>query len=49
MMMDTNPAQDWDVVWNYTMGLPEDNGFEKAISLNPSIQMDYTLFPVEDM
>lgn len=27
--MDTKPAQDWDVVWDYTMGLPEDNGFEK--------------------
>ena len=27
MMMDTKPAQDWDVVWDYTMGFPEDNGF----------------------
>ena len=27
-LMDTQtPIQDWDVVWNYTMGLPEDNGF----------------------
>lgn len=22
------PAQDWDVVWDYTMGLPENNGFD---------------------
>lgn len=28
MMMDTKPAQDWDVVWDYTMGLPENNGFD---------------------
>ena len=27
--MDTKPTQDWDVVWDYTMGLPEGNGFEK--------------------
>ena len=39
MMMDTKPAQDWDVVWDYTMGLPEDNGFEKVINLNPTIEM----------
>lgn len=29
MMMETTSAQDWDVVWDYTMGLPEENGFEK--------------------
>lgn len=29
MMMVPTPAQDWDVVWDYTMGMPEDNGFEK--------------------
>lgn len=28
MMMETTSAQDWDVVWDYTMGLPEDNGFD---------------------
>mgnify|MGYP002800297950 CR=1 FL=1 len=28
MMMDTKPAQDWDIVWDYTMGLPEENGFD---------------------
>lgn len=26
--------QDWDIVWDYTMGLPEDNGFTKTISGN---------------
>ena len=25
--MDTKPAQDWDVAWDYTMGFPEDNRF----------------------
>lgn len=39
MMMETTPAQDWDVVWNYTMGLPEENGFEKAINTNPQVEM----------
>lgn len=39
MMMDTKPAQDWDVVWDYTTGMPEDNGFEKVINLNPEIEM----------
>lgn len=33
------PAQDWDVAWDYTMGLPEDNGFEKVISSNPQIEI----------
>ena len=28
MMMDTKPAQDWDIVWDYTMGLPENNEFD---------------------
>ena len=32
-------AQDWDVVWDYTMGLPEDNGFEKFVEGSPSIKM----------
>lgn len=27
MMMDTKPAQGWDVAWDYTMGFPEENGF----------------------
>ena len=33
------PVIDWDVAWDYTMGLPEDNGFEKAIDTNPQIKM----------
>ena len=33
------PVIDWDVVWDYTMGLPEENGFEKVVSGSPSIQM----------
>ena len=37
--METTSAQDWDVVWDYTMGLPEDNGFEKAIDANNQIEM----------
>lgn len=28
------PVIDWDVVWDYTMGLPEDNGFTKTVSGN---------------
>lgn len=47
-MMVPPPAQDWDVVWDYTMGLPEDNGFEKVISGNPAINMTSTslsIFP----
>lgn len=39
MMMDTKSRADWDVAWDYTMGLPEENGFEKVISLNPQIEM----------
>ena len=39
MMMDKKPVQDWDVAWDYTMGLPEDNGFEKVINANPQIEM----------
>lgn len=39
MMMNTKPAQDWDVVWDYMMGLPEDNGFEKVINANPQIEI----------
>lgn len=38
-MTATAPAQDWDVVWDYTMGLPEDNGFEKVIDASPEIEM----------
>lgn len=37
--MDTKPAQDWDVAWDYTMGLPEDNGFEKLVNRSPLIEM----------
>lgn len=36
--MDTKPAQDWDVVWDYTMGLPEENGFDILIDLRVSIE-----------
>ena len=39
MMMETRPAQDWDVIWDYTMGLPEENGFEKIVEGSPSIEM----------
>ena len=37
--METKPAQDWDVAWDYTMGMPEENGFEKVVSGSPSVQM----------
>ena len=37
MMMDTKPTQDWDVAWDYTMGLPEENGFEKYVQGAPTI------------
>lgn len=33
------PAQDWDVVWDYAMGLPEENGFEKTVNRSPLIEM----------
>lgn len=39
MMMDTKPTQDWDVVWDYMMGLPEENGFEKLVEGSPLIKM----------
>ena len=26
--MDTKPAQGWDIVWDYAMGLPENNEFD---------------------
>ena len=39
MMMDTKPAQNWDVVWDYTMGLPEENGFEKFVEGTQFIKM----------
>lgn len=38
MMMDTKPAQDWDVVWDYTMGFPENNGFD--ILINPLVSIE---------
>ena len=28
MMMETRPTQDWNIIWDYTMGLPENNGFD---------------------
>lgn len=40
MMMETTPVQDWDVAWDYTMGLPEDNGFEKAVAAAPKLTLD---------
>lgn len=38
-MMVSRPAQDWDIVWDYTMGLPEENGFEKFVEVSPLIKM----------
>lgn len=38
-MMAATPARDWDVVWNYTMGFPEDNGFEKVNERSSLIEM----------
>lgn len=37
--METKPTQDWDVVWDYMMGLPEENGFEKFVEGSPLIKM----------
>ena len=28
MLMDTKPTQNRDIIWDYTMGLPENNGFD---------------------
>ena len=39
-MMETKPAQDWDVAWDYTMGFPEENGFEKVLQGTPLITME---------
>lgn len=39
MMMQIKPAQDWDVAWDYTMGFPEDNGFEKYVQGTPTITL----------
>ena len=39
MMMDTKSRADWDVAWDYTMGLPEDNGFEKYVQDTPTITL----------
>ena len=36
--MDTKPTQDWDVAWDYTMGLPENNGFDILINSVVSIE-----------
>ena len=34
------PVIDWDVVWDYTIGLPEDNGFTKTVIGNsPQAEM----------
>ena len=34
------PAQDWDIAWDYTMGFPEYNGFEKVLHGTPLITME---------
>lgn len=39
-MMQIKPAQGWDVVWDYTMGMPEENGFEKAVEGAPKLTLD---------
>lgn len=39
MMMQIKPPQDWDVAWDYTMGMPEAHGFEKVIESRPEIEM----------
>ena len=39
MMMQIKPAQDWDVVWDYMMGFPENNGFEKYVQGTPTITL----------
>ena len=36
--METRLAQGWDVVWDYTMGLPEQNGFDIFIDSVVSIE-----------
>ena len=36
--MQKGSAQDWDIVWDYTMGLPENNGFDILINSVPSIE-----------
>lgn len=33
------PDYDWDVAWDYTMGLPEENGFEKLVQGTPIITL----------
>lgn len=39
-LMDTQtPIQDWDVVWDYTMGLPEENGFTLTTFLSNNSEM----------
>lgn len=39
MMAETKHIQGCDVVWDYTMGLPEENGFEKFVEGSPLIEM----------
>lgn len=37
MAVETKEKSDWDIEWDYSMGLLEDNGFEKTIvGLSPS-------------
>lgn len=37
--MQTRPIQNWDVAWVYTMGLLEENGFEKFVEGSPLTEM----------
>lgn len=39
IMMETTPAKDWDVAWDYMMGVPDENGFEKTVDRSPLIEM----------
>lgn len=36
--MQEGSAQEWDIVWDYTMGLPENNGFDILIDSRVSIE-----------
>ena len=47
MMMQTTATHDYDVVWDYTMGFPEDNGFTLTASytdVDPEITQDGVLY-----
>lgn len=40
MMQDRGAPTDWDVMWDYSMGMPEDNGFTIEKSGNPIVRME---------